>query len=264
MDTIFVAKLIMSFVLGGTWVILATILADKYGSKLGGLIAGLPSTAIFALFFLAWTQTPDFAVRSTTIMPIGVGIENIYVLILILLASRGLWLTLLGGFAVWFLLAYGLVVVGFDNYFWSLILYALSTIIIFYLIERVLQIKSTGGRKIVYTPKIILMRGLLSGTIIALTIVMGKVGGPIFGGMGAVFPALVTSTMIITYLSHGADFAISTMKSVVPGLIGLVIYSVMVRLTYLPLGIIWGTLLSVFVAFLSGYLMFRFWLKKLK
>ncbi|MDI9559183.1 MAG: DUF3147 family protein, partial [Pseudomonadota bacterium] len=55
MDNIFVLKLILSFIVGSLWITMVTILAEKYGTRIGGLMAGLPSTILISLFFIAWT-----------------------------------------------------------------------------------------------------------------------------------------------------------------------------------------------------------------
>jgi hypothetical protein len=57
----FLLKLILTFLVGGTWITFATVLAEKYDTKPGGIIAGFPTTAAIALFFIAWTQTPALA-----------------------------------------------------------------------------------------------------------------------------------------------------------------------------------------------------------
>ncbi|MFC1955801.1 DUF3147 family protein [Chloroflexota bacterium] len=34
--------MVLSFIVGGTWIALVTVLAEKFGTKLGGIIAGFP------------------------------------------------------------------------------------------------------------------------------------------------------------------------------------------------------------------------------
>ena len=53
MDDIFFLKFALSIIIGGAWIALATVLAEKFGTKLGGVIAGLPSMTAAALFFIA-------------------------------------------------------------------------------------------------------------------------------------------------------------------------------------------------------------------
>ncbi|MBN1224817.1 MAG: DUF3147 family protein, partial [Candidatus Aminicenantes bacterium] len=54
MTKIFLIKLVLSFFVGGAWVAAATLIADKYGTKIGGIIIGLPSTLLVSLFFIGW------------------------------------------------------------------------------------------------------------------------------------------------------------------------------------------------------------------
>ena len=70
----FQLQLLLSFFIGGIWIAGTTVLADRYGSKLGGWLGGLPSTALFSLFFIAWTQSPAIASEVTTVMPLIVDI----------------------------------------------------------------------------------------------------------------------------------------------------------------------------------------------
>ncbi len=264
MDFIFITKLIASFLIGGVWIVLTTIAADKYGSKIGGLIAGLPSTGLFSLFFLGWTQNAQFAVQATTIIPIIVGVENIFVLTYIYLVKKNFWVALITAFLIWFFLAFALLFLKFNNYALSLLGYLVSILCSYFIVENIFKIKSVAGQKINYTTQTILLRGLIGGLVIALVVFLGKIGGPILGGIFSGFPAMFTSTMLITYFSHGPEFSAATMKSSLISIVSLVIFSIMVRYTYLPLGIILGTLVSTLVSFTSGVIVYNFVVKKLR
>ena len=78
MTDLFLLKLTLSFIIGGLWTITATALADKFGTKIGGFIAGLPSTILLGLFFIAWTQNEKSAVEATTIVPLVGGINYLF------------------------------------------------------------------------------------------------------------------------------------------------------------------------------------------
>lgn len=264
-DEAFLVKVVVSVVLGGFWVVFATFLGEKFGSKIGGLITGLPSTAIFGLLFLGLTNSASFVVESTSIMPAGIGIENFYIVLFILLARSGLFFSIGVSLVFWFVASYFLVNSGIEaNYLVSLLLYVLSTLMAFYITERVMKIRAISRKATSYTTKIILTRGLLGGLMVGSVVVVGKLGGPILGGMASVFPALISSTMIITYLTHGYEFSQATMKSVILGLSGLVIYSLIVRTTYVPMGIFVGTLISVTAAILWSYLLYKLLISKTK
>ena len=85
MNDIFILKLVLSFLIGGAWVTTATHLADRYGTKIGGIITGLPSTALIALFFIGWTQSPVIAVDATTIIPAIGTVNALFLVVYILL-----------------------------------------------------------------------------------------------------------------------------------------------------------------------------------
>ena len=53
---LFWIKLILSFFIGGTYIAFTIWIAEKFGSKIGGIILGLPSTTLVSLIFIAWTQ----------------------------------------------------------------------------------------------------------------------------------------------------------------------------------------------------------------
>lgn len=264
MDTVFLLKLFLSFVIGGLWIVLATVLADKYGSKIGGLISGLPSTVLFSLFFLAWTHTPSFAVQSTTIAPIVAGVENLFALTYLFLVKKNLWFALVCSFFVWFVLALGLVYVKFNDFTISIIAYAISMVFFYWIVEDFLKIKSVTGKKIHYTPAIIFLRGLLSGLIIASIVILGKLGGPILGGAFSMFPAMYTATILITYFTQGSSFSSATLKTSIFSFFSGVIYTIAVRYTYIPLGIIWGTFVSAIISILSSLIVYQIIIKKLK
>ncbi|MCX7965133.1 MAG: hypothetical protein N2596_00710, partial [Syntrophorhabdaceae bacterium] len=69
MDKIFLIKVIISFIIGSIWITGSTYIAERYGTKLGGVVVGLPSTIIFGLLFIGWTQSVEVAVEATDIVP---------------------------------------------------------------------------------------------------------------------------------------------------------------------------------------------------
>jgi hypothetical protein len=256
-DTIFLLKLALSFCIGGLWVVLATVLADKLGSKIGGLVSGLPSTVMFSLFFIAWTQSPTVAVQATTISPIVGGLTCLFLACYTTLVHKGFVKATLTSLALWSILAYGLVRIHFNNYPLSILGYIGLFILSFVIMERILNVKSVKGKHIVYTPMLILSRGLIGGTVVALAVFLGKIGGPLLGGMFAMFPAMFTSTMLVTYYSHGPLFSAATMKSSMVSAISVTVYSIIARYTYIPFGLGLGTLISILVSFGIGVAIYK-------
>lgn len=264
MDQVFLFKSILSFLIGGLWVLLATTLADKFGSKIGGFIGVLPSTVVFGMFFLAWTQNTQFATQATTIVPIIGGINCLFLSCYIYFVRKNLWKAIVLAFLFWFSASYLLVFSHFSNYLVSLLAYMFLLGFSFVFVEKYLKIKSVFGKKVTYSPLLILGCSFIGGFVVALSVYLGKIGGPTLGGIFSMFPAMFTSLMLVTYFTHGSDFSASVMKASMISGISIVIHSVAVRYTYVPLGLTLGTLVSILISFGSGFLIYKFIVSKLK
>lgn len=254
MNDIFILKLVLSFLIGGAWVTIATHLADKHGTKIGGIITGLPSTALIALFFIGWTQSPVIAVDATTIIPAIGAVNALFLVVYISLVRTNFFLALGSSFLVWSGLSLFLVQMNFNNFFLSIIIYVVMVFLSFFLIEKGIKVKSEPGSKLKSTLQTLFFRGLFCGTIIFLAVILGKIGGPHLGGMFAMFPAMFTGTLLITYISHGSLFSSAMMKVALLSASSVVLYAVLVRSTYIPLGLFLGTLVSIFISFSYAFI----------
>lgn len=256
-DSFFLVKLVITFLVGSFWITGATILAERFGSKVGGVIGGMPSSIVIALFFIGWTQTPIAASQATVVVPIVMGFNGIFIIIYSALVRRSFPLALLSALIVWLCLALSLVLLHFDNFVLSLISFLVLVLISYLVMEYVLHVKSLAGRSRSFSLLNILIRGLVSGVIITLAVVFAKVGGPLFGGVFASFPAVFFSTMILTYFAQGGVFSISVMKPLLlSGTINATVYAAGVRYLYPLFGIIWGTLGAFLISMVSMYLVF--------
>ena len=254
MSNIFILKLILSFLIGGAWVTIATHFADKHGTKIGGIFTGLPSTALLSLFFIGWTQSPSISVEATTIIPIIGAVNALFLLVYISLVRKNFLLALCISFIVWTGFSLTLVLVGFNDFLLSIFIYIVVAVLSFSLIEKGLKVKSEQGGSTKNNLSTLVFRGLFSGTIIVLAVVMGKIGGPLFGGMFAMFPAMFTGTLLITYFSHGSLFSSAMMKVALLSASSVVLYAILVRNTYIPFGLFLGTLVSILVSFTYAFL----------
>ena len=259
----FIIKLILSFVVGSSWVTITTIIAEKFGSKIGGLVGGLPSTSAIMLFFVAITQNIDSAVSATTMLPLFYCFNAVFLILFALLAKKGLGISFFSSIFAWGLLAAILVWSKYNNFVVALISWIITLILTIYIFEKKIKLKSHKKVKIKYTTKQIFFRAFLSGAIICLGVFLAKLGGPIYGAVFAAFPAMFCSTLIISYLSSGYKFARSLTKSLgISGMINIPIYSLAVRYTYPLFGILFGTIVSLLMSVFFGYITFNI-LKKM-
>jgi hypothetical protein len=88
---------------------------------------------------------------------------------------------------------------------------------------------------------------------------MGKIGGPLLGGIFGAFPAMFLSTLVITFNSAGSGFSRPVGKSLlISGLINVPIYEIMVRFLYPSIGLGLGTALALLFSLCTGYFTFLF------
>jgi uncharacterized protein DUF3147 len=259
MDTIFWYKLALSFIVGSGWVALSTIAAERYGSKVGGLIGGLPSTVFVSLLFIGITQTPRVASETTTLMPVTQGINGIFVVVYLLLVRRGLVTGLLSALGIWFLLAGSIAAIGIQHLWVSLCGWALCFLGSYLVAERVMTIPGRGEVHVRCTLSQAGMRALFGGSVIAFAVWAGKLLGPAYGGILATFPAMFFSTLAITYRRGGPEFSQAVGKAMMmSGMINVALYAIAVRYLYIWFGLIQGTALALTFACGAGYLTYLF------
>src|SRR5260370_11093181 len=116
MDSVLLIKLAITFFVGGLWLTAATILAERFGSKVGGVIAGMPSSIVIALFFIGWTQTPAAAAQATVVVPLILGIDGPFIITYAAIVRWSFSLALLASLAVWLGLSLAVVFVHFNSF----------------------------------------------------------------------------------------------------------------------------------------------------
>ncbi len=257
MNILFLFQLIVTFLVGSLWLTGATILAEKFGSKIGGVIAGMPSSIVIALFFIGWTQTPVAASQATVVVPLIMGFDGLFIITFAALVRQSFPLALISSLFVWLCLSFALVLIHFNNFGLSLIGFLGLLLVSYVVMEYVLHVKSLAGRNTAFSFSNVLMRGLVSGVIITLAVAFAKLGGPLVGGVFASFPAVFLSTMILTYFAQGRAFSVSVMKTLLlSGTINATVYASAVRFLYPLFGLIGGTISSFLLSLVSMYVVF--------
>jgi Protein of unknown function (DUF3147) len=255
----FLLKLLFAFVVGSSVVTLSTVAAEKFGSKVGGFIGGLPSTVAITLFFIGFVQTPQVASEATNIIPLVVGFNGLFLVIYAVLAKRGFAVGLAGAFSVWFFLSLLSVFLDVQSFWFSFCVFLVLLIGSYSFLEKKLRLRSGGKLDARITPSQVAFRALFSGSIITAGVYLSKVGGIIWGGVLAPFPAVFISTLVITWKSRGVEFSRMVTKSLlVSGMVNTVIFAVAARYFFLLSGLVLGTILAYAVSAISAYGVYLF------
>lgn len=247
-DSLFITKVALSFVVAGCWITFATFLAERLGSKLGGLFGNLPTNIVVSLLFIALTQDVSVVREATEAVPFALMIDKIFLLLFIWLLPRAYIFALIGGLFSWFLLAWGANELQFTDWMFTIPIYLFVTAIVFLVVEKVFDIPS-HSKKLLKHPKYqYFIRAFFAGSVVATSVVIAKLVGPYWGGLFAAFPASLLSTLTILHFTRGAGFAQATGKILILSTSNNVFYALAVFITYPLYGILRGTIISYLVA----------------
>lgn len=248
MSALFLQQLALSVVLAGLWISLASVLSERLGTKLGGMISNMPSTILVSLLFIGITQGPEFAAAATTTVPLGMSLSTIFLFSFIALVHKGLAKAVGGALFIWLALALlASLFQGVGRIGWTLIYFgvALTT---YLLAERVLNIPSMGktGRK--YTIIQLLLRALFAGSVVGTSVLVARTGSAFWTGIFSTFPAVMLSSMVILSLSAGTGFARATGKIMLLASTNIVIYGYICGLMFPRYGLFWGSLVAFLIS----------------
>lgn len=237
----FTIQLIVSFLAGGLFIALQTLIGERVPLKWRGAVLTIPSTMALGLLFIGLTKTPGDVVEATIVLPAALSPVYIFTLTVAFLSYTKPKLMFPGGFFVWAILAYLIITFPPVNFLISL-LYSLPVVTICYLLVRKLP-QITTIIPVPITWKHILIRSLISGTIVATTVILSKTLGNIWGGLFSSFPAVFSSTFLIYSQVHSKKIIPSVVKSFfMPGIPGFIIYAYIAGVTFPIIGIWLGTL----------------------
>lgn len=251
---LFLVKLTLSVLVGGSYAVLMTRVSERFGSKLGGLLIGLPSTSLVGYIFIAWTQSASVAAAGSIVSPISISAASLFVAAFVLFYPRFHGITsYVMAILVWMLFTIPFIVLKINTIHLSLLVAAC------YLAIAIVLVRKFSDQKIKNMPittSSLLMRGVISGGIIGLAVVLSKVLGPLWGGLMAGFPALFSSTVIILLRAHGIGFASSVAKRMPYGNITSTVFAV--AFYYLvPLnGMVLGTTIAYCLAVLTAVILY--------
>jgi uncharacterized membrane protein (GlpM family) len=251
--------ILLSFVAGGIWVTLTTVLAEKFGSKIGGFVGGLPSTAAVALFFIGLSQSPETAAQAATVFPLSYAFTGLFLVLYALLWRLGFVSALLLSLSAWFGLSSCVVVFRLEHFSLSVGTYVLFFALAVYILEHRMRLPSAGRQKLRYSLGQMLGRAVFGGSVVAFAVIMSRVGGPIFGGVFSAFPAVFISVLVISYRTRGLQFSRAMTKPLlVTGMVTIFLYAVGVKYLYPKFGLWLGTLGALLISAVSALFTFIF------
>jgi len=246
----FYFQVLLSFVVAGSLIAILTLLAERFGSKIGGLITNLPSNILITLIFITLTQGFDFVKGMTPAIPIGMMIDVVFLVVFILLLRYNLFIGIIGSIGTWLVLAFlaNRIQMGF---LWiNVALYFVVTILAFLFVEYGVQVLFMGRSRKRYTLGQIAIRAAFAGGIVGSVVLISGFVPAYLTGIVSTFPAVLFSSMVILAVNQGKGFARATGKIMILASTNIVVYVIGVYYIYPLLGITAGTIVSFLMAFL--------------
>src|SRR5215813_9803262 len=99
MTTTLLAHILSSLMIGGAFIACCSLATEFFGAEVRGIVAGLPSTVVVTLLFVALTDSPGQAVAETTFIPAALGLNCLFLGIYGLSARCGAALALTAALA---------------------------------------------------------------------------------------------------------------------------------------------------------------------
>lgn len=248
----FALRLLLSFVLGGATVALFTSIAERRGSRLGGLLLSFPVKVVISLVLIALNEGVAFAAEAAVAVPAGMAVNIVFLAGTALLVRRlRPWPAIVSALALWLLAGLFVVLVPASHPGISLAYWALAAGAALGLLSRVPGLR--GDRRAKRDPGGFGLAGLLAraagaGAVVALSVVIAHYGGPVLGGLAAVFPSGWITTMVILTRKHGPDFTGATTRVMIAGSAAPAAFGLGVAFLYPVLGVLFGTLVSILAA----------------
>ncbi|MBN2251513.1 MAG: DUF3147 family protein [Candidatus Altiarchaeota archaeon] len=249
MDPVYPTKLFLAFMTGGFFVTITLYAAEKYGPKLGGVIAGLPSTTATGLFFIGFTQTAQEAGAAATIIPAAAAGSLVYVAVYVMSCGRfGYKYALAAATLAWFAISLPLAILEMENIILSSLIFSAAWITT-YACARKRKACMDDRADIKRKRTQIIARAVFAGTVTTLAVVMSGVAGPLWGGAFAAFPAVFFTTFVILARDYGPEYSADYARTTPIGLFSVMPYAWGVHWLYPGCGIVAGTVLSYLFAF---------------
>ncbi len=252
----FILQTVLPFVISAFVVILITVIAEKFGTKVGGILGTLPSTIIIAFIFISINKGVLFASEAAVVVPAEMAINLVFLVVISTLVYRSLSFALFVSLGMWGVLTIALYFSNINNISISILLYAVSLILCFIYLEKIRKIESHKKVKVHYTKRKIILRGILAGTVIATAVFLSNINSTL-SGIFSIFPAIFLSTMIIAYLEHGPIFTSGFAKSMIFGSQTVMSYVIAVHFLYPSFGLLYGTVFSFLISLVVAMILLK-------
>ncbi|HZD89100.1 MAG TPA: hypothetical protein VE224_03305, partial [Pseudolabrys sp.] len=232
-DLYFALTLIVKMAVTASFVVVATMTAERAGPLVGGLVATLPLGAGPVYVFLALDHGAHF-IATSALNSLGINNANvIFAVVYAFLAQRrSLLVSQTLALTVWAVLAWSVHVIH-----WTVPLGVAVNIVVLgtciTLARPLRNVRIPAVRTYWYD---IALRALMVAALVGTTVTLSFRIGPAASGILAVFPIILISVQIILHRRVGGRPSAAVMANGIIGLVGFACACVVLHFTAEPLG----------------------------
>lgn len=251
----FVWQVVLSFFVGGLYIGALLWISEHFGSRLGGIISGIPSTVLVSLIFIAIISGDGAAQQAALVIPAMIAVALIFVYVFTRLFQRRIAAALLIAVLIWLMCAWLIVALHIHG----ILLSAAIGVIGIGLFHQLFRDYPENIKVAIKPTRVTnLLRMFIAGSVIALAVVMAKLSGPTWGGVFAGFPATFASMLYMLRYAHGAPFACSVARQLPLSVTSTWLFAVLFYLLVVDLGALLSTCVAV-----SGSILYTLILRKM-
>jgi uncharacterized membrane protein (GlpM family) len=240
-----VGVLVAKILLAPTFVIGASLVARRYGARIGGLVGGLPAVAGPILLVFALSHGRAFAADAAAGTLLGIVSLLAFIVVYARVAGRVSWaVSLILGWGAFFAMTSALstVTIGVDP--------TLAVVLVAVALTLLALPRVRGERlSMVRLPAWDLpLRGLSAlALVLVLTALAGQLGAKL-SGLLAPFPVIASVLAVFTHAQHGEQDLLRIMRGFVIGLVAYALFCFALAQSLGSLGIAGSFLLAAIAA----------------
>lgn len=232
-DVAFLAGLLAKMAVTATFVVAASMAAERLGALLGAMVATLPVSAGPAYAFLALDHGPDFIAKSA-VASLAINMATcVFALVYAVMAQRHATLpSLAAGLAAWVALA-ALIQRAEPGFVPAFAATMLVNVMCVALSRRFRNAAMPRALRRWYD---LPLRAAMVAALILVVVTLSRYLGPTGSGILAVFPVVLTSLVLILQPRVGGRPTAAVLANTISGLVGFSLTLATVHLAAVPLG----------------------------
>jgi hypothetical protein len=241
-------------IFAGAVAIFVTILIEKFGGLVGGVLGTIPSTIIPAAAGVYLIDGEDALFSSMSIVPLAMLVNGLFLSVWIILpkyisnSKRPLLITTISALSTWLLFAF--IALSIANTSQSMeissptlaVIGLVSLICVSVFFNLKTRPSPKGNNKV---PLLILsLRGLAAAIAIAIALLLAQIGQPLIAGLASAFPAIFLTSMIALWISQGITVPQGAAAPMMLGGVSVAVYSLIVMWSIPAYDVIMGSIIA--------------------